>query len=95
VQNQQDGADKFVEVLGMKEITMETLMRDRQKGDESVEDIMNRDSNFIKTQEGYPLFFREAADSLSQVKFNTLAPGTGLLDFYESLSTIHWIYKAI
>lgn len=59
--------DKFAEVLGLPKITMEQLMKSQQAPDEVVEDALNQDANFIKTQEGYPLFFRDLNDSLSKV----------------------------
>lgn len=46
---------------------MDDVLKKRSKNDEQVEDIMNQDSNFIKTQEGYPIFFRDLRDSLSKV----------------------------
>ena len=66
----------------------------------NVEDFIDQDANFIKTQEGYPYFFRNTQDNLSNVKFSN---GTssynsspfGILDFYESLSIISNFYALI
>jgi hypothetical protein len=45
-------------MLGIEEVSVEKMM-ENIKSDETVDDMMSQDSNFIKTQEGYPFFFKE------------------------------------
>lgn len=87
--------DKFAEALGLKTISLENIMKNSTRSDEVVEETMNHDANFIKTQEGYPLFYRDQQDSLSKVKFNTYSNEIGLLDFYESLIIIPKVYSSL
>ena len=90
------GGDKFAELLGLKQITLENIMKTQQRtSDDLVDDIMNQDSNFTKTQEGYPLFFRDMQDSLSRVKFNSCSAQIGMLDFFESLTVVPKMYSAM
>ncbi len=80
--------DKFAEILGVKDLSMESLLANN-KNDEVVEELMASDSNFIKTQEGYPFFIKQGArDSLSNVKFNEYSNEVSVLDFYESTTAI-------
>ena len=60
----------------------------QNKSDETVDDIMNQDANFIKTQEGYPIFLKHSNDPLSKVKFSSFSAEIGVLDFYESLTIL-------
>lgn len=69
-------------------------MKTQQKSNETIEDMMNQDANFIKTQEGYPMFFRDLNDS-SNVKFTHYSQSIGLLDFYESLALLPMIHSAL
>jgi hypothetical protein len=50
--------DTFAEMLGLKDMSVENVMHNA-RNDEAVEDLMAQDSNFIKTQEGYPMFLRD------------------------------------
>ena len=56
---------------------------------------MNHDANFIKTQEGYPVFIREHRDALSKVKFSPFSHEIGLLDFFESLTCVPKVWAAL
>jgi hypothetical protein len=89
----------FAEMLGLKDMSVENVMKNA-KNDEVVDDLMAQDSNFIKTQEGYPFFLREqngkeAVDSLSKIKFTDFSNEVGVLDFYESLTILPKLCSAI
>lgn len=68
--------------------------------DPLAEDAIEQDASFIKSQEGYPAFFRNMKDSLSNVSFSN---GTshyscqpfGVLDFYDSLMILPNIHALI
>lgn len=68
--------------------------------EQELENFMDQDANFIKTQEGYPNFFRNLPDALSNVQF---CNGTslyssrkfGVLDFFDSLSHIPQIASLV
>ena len=84
-------------MLGLKDMSVENVMNNA-KNDEAVEDIMSQDSNFIKTQEGYPFFLKQLGnntDSLSKIKFTDLSNEVGVLDFYESMTAIPKLFAAI
>lgn len=93
------GVDVFAEMLGLKDMSVENVMNNA-RNDEAVEDIMSQDSNFIKTQEGYPFFLRqkgnaESTDSLSRIKFTEFSNEVGVLDFFESMTAIPKLCAAI
>jgi hypothetical protein len=82
-------------MLGLKDLSVENLLAN-SKNDEIVEELMATDSNFIKTQEGYPLFIKSGAkDTLSNVKFTDFSNEVSVLDFYESMTAVPKIYSAI
>jgi len=60
-----------------------------------VEDLIDQDANFIKTQEGYPHFFRNMQDRLSNVKYSNASSSFGILDFYESLTILPNVHALI
>ena len=68
--------------------------------DPAVDDLIDRDANFMKNNEGYPYPFRRMADALSN---NSFSNGTalyegrrfGLLDFYESLGVLPNVFSLI
>ena len=83
----------FAEELGLTAPDQKQNMINQGALSPEVEDLIDQDANFIKTQEGYPHFFRLMQDRLSNVKFSN---GTslynsnpfGILDFYESLAIL-------
>jgi len=80
----------FVDELGFKAPDMKDQMLGQSSSDPIIEDFIDQDASFIKCQEGYPNFFRNMPDKLSNVTFSN---GTslyrshpfGVLDFYDSL----------
>ncbi|CDW75700.1 UNKNOWN [Stylonychia lemnae] len=94
-QQRESNVDKFAEILGLKNQTVEQMMKTQSRSDEITEEAMNQDANFIKTQEGYPVFIRDSNDSLSRVKFTDFSNEIGVLDFYESLTAIPKVVASI
>lgn len=79
---------------------MKDMMKNQAALDPSVEELLDQDANFMKTQEGYPSFFRHMNDNLSKAQFSN---GTsmynskqfGILDFYESLSVLPNVHSMV
>jgi len=95
-----EGKKTFVEELGFQAPDIKEQMQSQSSNDALVEDYIDRDASFIKSQEGYPSFFRSTADRLSQVTF---CNGTdqyrcqpfGVLDFYDSLQIMPNVHAQI
>lgn len=45
-------------MLGLEDLSVEAVVS-KTSLDSTVDDMMSQDSNFIKTQEGYPFFFKD------------------------------------
>lgn len=79
---------------------MKDMMKNQAAVDNSVEELLDKDANFMKTQEGFPSFFRHMQDGPSKAQFSN---GTslyssrpfGVLDFYESLSALPNVHSMI
>ena len=90
----------FVEQLGFSAPGLKDQMLAQTPSDPIVEDYIDQDATFIKSQEGYPSFFRTMQDKLSQVSFSN---GTslyksrpfGVLDFFDSLMLLPKIHACI
>ena len=90
----------FVEMLGFQAPDLKDQMINQTALESNVEDFLDQDANFIKTQEGYPHFFRNMQDNLSNVKFSNGSSlynsrPFGILDFYESLAILPGVHALI
>lgn len=52
-------------MLGIPITALSMLMKEHHERDPLVKSSIHENSSFIKLQEGYPLFFRETNDSLT------------------------------
>ena len=80
--------DRFSKALGLPKIGQEDIYKKYRENDQEVLDIMNEQSSFIQNEEGNPRRFNDREYCL-----DTYMGGNkiGILDFYESLSNIHWV----
>jgi hypothetical protein len=93
-------AKTFIEQLAYKAPDLKDMMKNQTAVDDSVEELIDKDANFMKTQEGFPPFFRHLNDGLSRAQFSN---GTtlyncrpfGVLDFYESLAVLPNVHAMV
>jgi hypothetical protein len=86
----EEGAQGFAAVLGLPQITVETLFKQYKEKDEVILELMNEQANYVKMFEGYPDNLLEMqglqSSKLSNYKFSDWSAPINVLDFYESLS---------
>ena len=93
----------FIKLLGLDEISIETLFRQHKDKDKQTQKIMNEHANFIQVYEGYPEFIHLYNRSkgthggrkrVESFKTNDFTQDTGVLDFYEGLDFGSKFYSA-
>ena len=83
----------------MPPITVESLYQQYKEKDETILDIMNENSNYVRVYEGYPEFLTDIqgliTQKLSQYRFNSWSVPVNILDFYEGLSFVPKLYATL
>lgn len=91
---EQDGG-AFQALLGLPEITLESLYANYKEKDKDVIQYMNEHSNFIQVHEGYPEFLmslqggNEGPKRGRSFQINSWSQDCGTLDFYSSLEFVN------
>lgn len=90
--NQPD--NMFQQLLGLPEITIETLYMASKEKDKTILHLMNEHTNFIAIHEGYPEFlnFQQGGTNgnlMRDFKVNPWSEPTAKLDFYDSLDFVN------
>lgn len=87
---EEEPEDRFSKVLGLPKIGQEEIYKKYRENDQEAIDIMNEQSSFIQNEEANPRRFNNKEYCL-----DTYMSGDkiGILDFYESLSNIHWVHN--
>ena len=83
--------DKFAQTLGIPKITIQQLHKMYHETEQEAVDALAEQSHMARLEEGNPFHFNER----QLVKFGNSSRSVGLLDFYEGLSTIHWLHSVI
>ena len=84
----------FQTLLGLPEISIETLYMAAKEKDKTILHLMNENTNFIQIHEGYPEFlnFQQGGSNSAEMrsfKVNPWSDLTANLDFYDSLGFIN------
>ena len=87
----------FQQLLGLPEISIETLYMQYKEKDKTIIKLMNEHTNFIQVHEGYPEFLNFQQGGSGSVNMKTFKPcpwsqDCGNLDFYDSLDFINKFY---
>ena len=88
----------FQALLGLPEISLDTLYEGYKEKDKDVVHYMNEHSNFIQIHEGYPEFLmtiqggNEGARQMRTFQVNPWSQECGNLDFYVSLDFVNRYY---
>lgn len=90
----QEEENKFSKLLGLPQITLESLYLQYTEKNHNVLKLMGEHSHFIAIHEGYPEFLtrlthRSICDQNKVYKPNYWSQETGSLDFYETLDFIN------
>ena len=87
----------FQQLLGLPEISIESLYMQYKEKDKDIIRIMNEQSNFITIHEGYPEFLNNLQGGSGSGTMKNFKPcpwsqDTANLDFYDSLDFINKFY---
>jgi hypothetical protein len=84
--------NEFIKLLGLPEISIESLFAQYKDKDKEIGKIMNEHANFTQVYEGYPEFIHFTAHSKgthgrnnNSFRLSPWSEDVGNLDFYESL----------
>ena len=90
--NNQDNV--FQQLLGLPEISIETLYMASKEKDKTIVHLMNEHTNFIQVHDGFPEFLNiQQGGSNGKIarnfKVNDWSEPTANLDFYDSLAFVN------
>ena len=90
----------FQQLLGLPEISIESLYMQYKEKDKDIIKIMNEQTNFITIHEGYPEFLNNLQGGSGSAAMKSFKPcpwsqDTANLDFYDSLDFINKFYAVM